>query len=68
MTAVRLARTPRVQAIDMTRYFCDSLYCFPVVGGVLVNRDFSHLSIAYARMLGPYLLREIRRLEARWST
>jgi hypothetical protein len=67
MTAVRLAHTPRVQAIDMTRYFCDARYCFPVIGGVLVNRDFSHLSIAYARTLGPYVLRAIRRLEAHWS-
>jgi len=67
MTAVRLARTPRVQAIDMTPFFCDASYCYPVVGGVLVDRDFSHLSIAYARTLGPYVLRAIRRLSARWS-
>jgi hypothetical protein len=66
MTAVRLAHTARVQAIDMTPYFCDSSFCYPVVGGVLVDRDFSHLSIEYARSLGPYLLRAIRRLSARW--
>jgi hypothetical protein len=68
MTAVRLARTARVQAIDMTPYFCDAAFCFPVVGGVLVDRDFSHLSIDYARSLGPYLWRAIRRLSAHWST
>jgi hypothetical protein len=66
MTAVRLAHTARVQAIDMTPYFCDASFCYPVVGGVLVDRDFSHLSIDYARTLGPYLLRAIRRLSARW--
>jgi hypothetical protein len=68
MTAVRLAHTRRVQSIDLTPYFCDQRYCFPVVGGVLVDRDFSHLSIAYARSLGPYLLRAIKRLAAHWST
>lgn len=67
MTAARLARTSRVQSIDMTRWFCDPRYCFPVIGGVLVHRDRNHMTIDYARTLGPFLLRAVRRLMAGWS-
>jgi hypothetical protein len=67
MTAARLARTRRVQPVDMTRWFCDAQYCYPVIGGVLVHRDRNHMTIDYARTLGPFLLREVRRLMAAWS-
>jgi hypothetical protein len=67
MTAARLAHTRRVQAIDMTPWFCDTQYCPPVIGGVLVHRDRNHMTIDYARTLGPFLLRAVRRLTAGWS-
>jgi len=67
MTAARLAHTRRVQSIDMTPWFCDAQYCYPVIGGVLVHRDRNHMTIDYARTLGPFLLRAVRRLMAGWS-
>ena len=58
------ARDPskRVQAIDMTSFFCSSAKCFPVVGGALVYKDISHLTDVFASSLGPFLLRKIRAL------
>jgi hypothetical protein len=66
IAAVLRAPAKRVQSIDMTRYFCGPLSCFPVIGGVLVHRDLNHMTIDYARTLGPYLLRAVRRLSASW--
>ena len=57
----------RVQVIDMTRYFCDSELCYPVIGGALVYRDADHLTRVFAATLGPYLLQEVRRLDASWQ-
>ena len=58
------ARDPsrRVNAIDMTSFFCSSAKCFPVVGGALVYKDISHLTDVFASSLGPFLLRKIRAL------
>jgi hypothetical protein len=47
---------PRVRLVDLTRFFCDARRCFAVVGGALVHRDVSHMTTAFARTLGPYLL------------
>jgi hypothetical protein len=52
------ARTARI--VDLSRFFCSSRLCFPVVGGVLVHRDVdSHITNLFARTLGPYLARAI---------
>jgi hypothetical protein len=64
--AARL-RSPRVQTIDMSRYFCDRARCFPVIGGALVLRDQNHLTAVFSTTLGPYLLREVDRLTTRWG-
>ncbi|MDX6690699.1 MAG: hypothetical protein QOG15_2156 [Solirubrobacteraceae bacterium] len=66
IAAALRTRAKRVQSIDMTHYFCDRLFCPPVIGGVLVHRDLNHMTIAYAGTLGPYLLRAVRRLSASW--
>jgi SGNH domain (fused to AT3 domains) len=58
--------SPRVQVIDLTRFFCDSQLCYPVIGGALVYKDVDHLTRVFAATLGPYLLREVRRLMASW--
>jgi hypothetical protein len=51
----------RYRFADLTSFFCSSAYCFPVIGGVLVYRDtFGHMTIDYAKSLGPYLLRRVR--------
>jgi hypothetical protein len=47
---------PRVHLIDLTRYFCDSTHCFPVIGGAYVYRDTNHMNLVFAPTLGPYLL------------
>lgn len=47
---------PRVHLIDLTRYFCDSASCFPVIGGAYVYRDTNHMNLVFAPTLGPYLV------------
>jgi hypothetical protein len=47
---------PRVHLIDLTRYFCDSAHCFPVIGGAYVYRDTNHMNTTFAGTLGPYLV------------
>ena len=55
---------PRAHVIDLTPHFCGRRRCFPVVGGVLVHKDVDHLTRAFARTLGPYLLRGVERVLA----
>jgi len=57
VVAARRMRSPRVHAIDLTRFFCDARRCFPVIGGAAVYKDVDHMTAIYARTLGPYLLR-----------
>jgi hypothetical protein len=65
---VKQIHSPRYQVADMTDFFCDPRDCYPVVGGVLVYRDLlGHMTEAYARTLGPFLLRRVRFLRASWS-
>lgn len=50
------ARIPTVaRVVDLTPAFCTPDRCLSVVGGVIVYRDRSHLSDAYARLLAPVL-------------
>jgi hypothetical protein len=58
--------SPRVQVVDLTHYFCDRRWCYPVVGGALVMRDSNHLMPSFVATLGPYLLDQVDRLAARW--
>jgi hypothetical protein len=51
--------TPRVRLVDLTRFMCTAAICPPVIGGVLVRKDGSHLTRAFAETLGPYLLRAL---------
>ncbi|MDX6637810.1 MAG: hypothetical protein QOJ01_1321, partial [Solirubrobacterales bacterium] len=53
--AVTQLAAPRYQAIDMTDFFCDETQCYPVIGGVLVYKDISHMTRVFARSMGPYL-------------
>jgi hypothetical protein len=57
---------PRVQAIDLTPFMCTPIDCLPVVGGVLVHKDRGHLTRAFSATLGPFLLRDLRRLMRAW--
>jgi SGNH domain (fused to AT3 domains) len=64
--AAKRLNTPRVQAIDLTPFMCDSKHCFPVIGGALVHKDVGHISATFSTTLGPYLLREVDTRMAQW--
>ncbi|HEV2061095.1 MAG TPA: SGNH hydrolase domain-containing protein [Solirubrobacteraceae bacterium] len=57
--AARRAGTRRVRVLDMTRFMCSPRLCFPVVGGVLVHKDNTHITNVFATTLGPFVLRRI---------
>ena len=60
--AARRPGMPRVHVVDLTRYMCSPRLCFPVVGGVLVHKDTTHMTPLFAGTLGPFLLRRVVRL------
>lgn len=65
--AVAALHSKRYRFVDMSQYFCNTLSCFPVVGGVLVYRDaVGHITPAYSATLGPYLLRRVQALRRSW--
>ncbi len=67
VAAVKSLDDPRYSSVDLSRYMCGATDCHPVVGGVRVNVDiWGHLFMSFTRTLGPYLLREVRKLEASW--
>jgi peptidoglycan/LPS O-acetylase OafA/YrhL len=67
VTAAARLRSPRIQTIDLTQFFCDRARCFPVIGGALVYKDPTHVTAVYSRTLGPFLTRRVSRLMAGWS-
>jgi hypothetical protein len=66
VVAARRLASPRVQVVNLTRYFCDPRWCYPVVGGALVQKDWNHISSTFTATVGPYLLRDVNRLMASW--
>jgi peptidoglycan/LPS O-acetylase OafA/YrhL len=58
VAAVR-AHSPRVASVDLNHFFCDSRWCYPVVGGALVHKDDHHLTVVFDTTLGPYLARAV---------
>lgn len=50
---------PLVHVIDLTDQFCDSTRCYPVVGDLIVYRDYSHLSAEYSEALAPYIAEQV---------
>jgi hypothetical protein len=60
--AARRTGQRRVALVDMTRWFCDARLCYPVVGGVLVHKDNTHITAAYGATLAPYLARKLEAL------
>ena len=53
---------PRVHLVDLTRFMCSPKLCYPVVGGVLVQKDLTHLTPLFASTLGPFLLSSVNRM------
>ncbi len=63
VAAALALNSPLVKVVDLTRYMCNAALCFPVVGGALVRKDATHLTRTFSTSLGPYLLREINRVD-----
>jgi hypothetical protein len=59
--AASRASSRRVLSIDLTRFFCDRRWCYPVIGGALVHKDDHHLTVVFATTLAPYLERGLVR-------
>ena len=53
----------RAVAANLLDHLCDAQRCYPVVGGALVYKDKTHLTTVFAETLGPYLLRQVERLD-----
>ncbi|HWI08448.1 MAG TPA: SGNH hydrolase domain-containing protein [Solirubrobacteraceae bacterium] len=60
--AARRDRSGRVHLVDLTHFMCSPRLCFPVVGGVLVHKDATHITSLFAGTLGPFLLKRVSRL------
>ena len=54
--AVEKLDRPDVRIVDLDDQFCDDTWCYPVVGDVVVYRDYSHLAPDYAKLLMPWVL------------
>lgn len=48
-----------VDFIDLTDFFCFDGHCPPVIGNVLVYYDRNHITVTYARTLGPFVEEQI---------
>jgi peptidoglycan/LPS O-acetylase OafA/YrhL len=59
-------QTSMADVIDLTDFYCDARNCYHVIGGVLVYKDSTHLTLMFARTLAPYFLRKLNALEAKW--
>lgn len=57
--AARRTAQRRVSLVDLTRFFCSPRFCFPVIGGVLVQKDIAHITRAYMTTMAPYLARAL---------
>lgn len=57
--AVRAMDEPAVHLVDLDDSFCDASTCYPVVGDLIVFRDYSHLSQEYATALAPVILAQV---------
>jgi hypothetical protein len=60
--AARRRGTGRVHVIDLTRFMCSPRLCFPVVGGVLVHKDNTHITNLFSTTLGPFVDRGVSNL------
>lgn len=60
VAAVKSLHSRRFRSIDLTEFFCDRRNCDPVIGGIQVFNDiYGHVTFAYAKTLGPYMLRKV---------
>jgi len=59
--AARRLNKPNIGVVDLMDFYCDKKLCYPVIGGVLVTSDKSHLTPLFNTTLVPYLLRALDR-------
>jgi len=59
--AARRMASPRVGVVDLTNIYCNSSVCYPVIGGVMVTSDKSHLTPLFLGTLMPYVLQALQR-------
>jgi hypothetical protein len=57
----------RAQVVNLVNHFCDRRWCYPVVGGALVQKDLNHLSATFIETLGPYLVDAFNQLSVGWQ-
>lgn len=62
VAARRKGHDRRVHVIDLTPFMCSTKLCFPVVGGVLVHKDKTHLTPLFAGTLGPFVLQRVSKM------
>lgn len=48
-----------VHRVSLQDLFCDKSLCYPVVGSMIVYRDYSHVSAEYSRALAPYIAKQL---------
>ncbi|MHA7175548.1 acyltransferase family protein [Arthrobacter sp. Sr24] len=53
--AAKVAEADGITRISLRNEFCDTNWCYPVIGQLIVYRDYSHLSEEYSRALVPYI-------------
>lgn len=61
--AGKAMRSEGVRQVSLREQFCDEKICYPVVGSMIVYRDYSHLSAEYSRALVPYILKQLEALQ-----
>jgi hypothetical protein len=58
-SAEAVERVDKASLVDLTSFYCDDRSCPSVIGGVMVYRDYTHLTATYVSTLAPYLGREV---------
>jgi hypothetical protein len=48
-----------VKQISLREQFCDQKLCYPQIGSVIVYRDYSHISAEYAKVLAPFISKQL---------
>lgn len=47
------------RVVDLTDAYCDREFCYPVIGGVLVYRNFGHVTGIWQESLAPFVARRL---------
>jgi len=53
--AANLIDTHMISTVDFTNAICDTTTCYDTIGGIIVYRDTTHLTVSFAMTLKPYL-------------